>query len=77
MGAVSAAVHHAIAAAFRDEWGRIVATPIGTAGDWDLAEDCAWDAFAQALPALDFVPVTRQAGRLIAAPGSGRSRGRG
>jgi RNA polymerase sigma-70 factor, ECF subfamily len=34
---------------FRAEWGRIVATLIGLTGDWDLAEDCAQDAFAQAV----------------------------
>jgi len=34
---------------FRDEWGRIVATLIRTTGDWDLAEECAQDAFARAL----------------------------
>ena len=36
-------------AAFRDEWGRVVATLIRTTGDWDLAEECAQDAFAMAL----------------------------
>ena len=35
--------------AFRDEWGRVVATLIRTTGDWDLAEECAQDAFAMAL----------------------------
>ncbi|HTT51090.1 MAG TPA: RNA polymerase sigma factor [Streptosporangiaceae bacterium] len=39
----------AIAAAFHEEWGRVVATLIRTTGDWDLAEDCAQDAFAQAV----------------------------
>ncbi|HEX5587347.1 MAG TPA: RNA polymerase sigma factor [Acidimicrobiia bacterium] len=38
-----------MASAFRDEWGRIVASLIRTTGDWDLAEDCAQDAFAAAL----------------------------
>jgi RNA polymerase sigma-70 factor (ECF subfamily) len=36
-------------ALFRAEWGRIVATLIRLTGDWDLAEECAQDAFAQAL----------------------------
>jgi RNA polymerase sigma-70 factor, ECF subfamily len=36
-------------AAFREEWGRVVATLIRTTGDWDLAEECAQDAFAMAL----------------------------
>ncbi len=39
----------AVARAFRDEWGRVVATLIGMTGDWDLAEECAQEAFAQAL----------------------------
>jgi RNA polymerase sigma-70 factor (ECF subfamily) len=34
---------------FRQEWGRIVATLIRMTGDWDLAEECAQDAFAAAL----------------------------
>ncbi|HEU5434589.1 MAG TPA: sigma factor [Thermomicrobiales bacterium] len=36
-------------AAFRAEWGRIVAHVIRVTGDWDLAEECAQDAFARAL----------------------------
>ncbi len=43
------AVRDAVDAAFRDEWGRVVATLIRTTGDWDLAEECAQDAFAMAL----------------------------
>jgi RNA polymerase sigma-70 factor, ECF subfamily len=43
------AVQAAVAAAFREEWGRVVATLIRTTGDWDLAEECAQDAFAMAL----------------------------
>jgi RNA polymerase sigma-70 factor (ECF subfamily) len=39
----------AVAAAFRDEWGRIVAALIRRTGDWDLSEECAQEAFAQAL----------------------------
>ncbi|MFD9661152.1 RNA polymerase sigma factor [Rhodococcus sp. NPDC059968] len=42
-------VRAAVDAAFRDEWGQVVATLIGLTGDWDLAEDCAQDAFAFAL----------------------------
>jgi RNA polymerase sigma-70 factor (ECF subfamily) len=42
-------VTDAVAAAYADEWGRIVATLIRLTGDWDLAEECAQDAFAQAL----------------------------
>jgi RNA polymerase sigma-70 factor (ECF subfamily) len=42
-------VRTAVAAAYRDEWGQVIATLIGLTGDWDLAEDCAQDAFAAAL----------------------------
>ena len=49
MNADVQAVRSAVDAAFRDEWGRVVATLIRTTGDWDLAEECAQDAFAVAL----------------------------
>ncbi|MGC4953111.1 RNA polymerase sigma factor [Actinomadura citrea] len=39
----------AVARAFRAEWGQVVATLIRVTGDWDLAEECAQDAFAAAL----------------------------
>ncbi|MFD2472319.1 RNA polymerase sigma factor [Amycolatopsis silviterrae] len=39
----------AVAQAFRDEWGSVVATLIRVTGDWDLAEECAQDAFALAV----------------------------
>ncbi|MEU9450230.1 RNA polymerase sigma factor [Streptomyces sp. NPDC048277] len=42
-------VEKAVAAAFREEWAQVVATLIRVTGDWDLAEECAQDAFAQAL----------------------------
>jgi RNA polymerase sigma-70 factor (ECF subfamily) len=42
-------VEAAVADAFRREWGRVVATLIRMTGDWDLAEECAQDAFALAL----------------------------
>ncbi|HEY5076223.1 MAG TPA: RNA polymerase sigma factor [Acidimicrobiia bacterium] len=42
-------VEGAVVAAFRSEWGRVVATLIRVTGDWDLAEECAQDAFARAL----------------------------
>ncbi|GAA5161574.1 sigma-70 family RNA polymerase sigma factor [Pseudonocardia eucalypti] len=42
-------VRTAVDAAYRDEWGQVVATLIGLTGDWDLAEDCAQDAFAAAM----------------------------
>ena len=42
-------VEEAVARAFREEWGRVVATLIRSTGDWDLAEECTQDAFARAL----------------------------
>ena len=42
-------MEEAVARAFREEWGRVVATMIGVTGDWELAEDSAQDAFALAL----------------------------
>jgi RNA polymerase sigma-70 factor, ECF subfamily len=42
-------VEEAVARAFRQEWGRVVATLIGVTGDWELAEDSAQEAFALAL----------------------------
>ena len=49
MGAVSPDVAETVEAAFRDEWGQVVATLIRLTGDWDLAEECAQEAFALAL----------------------------
>jgi len=43
------AVTAAVDDAFRAEWGRVVATLIRLSGDWDLAQDCAADAFAAAV----------------------------
>ena len=60
MGVTAAdAVRAAVDAAYRDEWGQVVATLIGLTGDWDLAQDCAQDAFAAALVAWgrDGVPA--------------------
>lgn len=52
-------VRAAVAAAYQHEWGQLVATLIGLTGDWDLAEDCAQDAFTAALAtwARDGVPA--------------------
>ncbi|MEQ4720129.1 sigma-70 family RNA polymerase sigma factor [Nonomuraea sp. B19D2] len=49
MGGLTAEVEAAVAEAFRQEWGRVVATLIRVTGDWDLAEECAQEAFALAL----------------------------
>jgi RNA polymerase sigma-70 factor (ECF subfamily) len=55
-------VKEAVAAAFREEWGQVVATLIGLTGDWDLAEECAADAFAQALDRWSRDGVPRRPG---------------
>jgi RNA polymerase sigma-70 factor, ECF subfamily len=44
-----AAARAAAGEAFRAEWGRVLGYLIRVTGDWDLAEDCAQDAFARAL----------------------------
>ncbi|WP_328477948.1 sigma-70 family RNA polymerase sigma factor [Actinoplanes sp. NBC_00393] len=49
-------------AAFREEWGRIVATLIRLTGDWDLAEECAQDAFTRAVSKWDADGVPRNPG---------------
>ena len=47
MGRVNA--EQAVSDAFRTEWGRVVAHLIRVTGNWDLAEECAQDAFTRAL----------------------------
>ena len=46
---MTADVEAAVADAFHAEWGRVVATLVRLTGDWDLAEECAQDAFTTAL----------------------------
>ncbi len=53
MADASPQVEAAVEAVFREEWGRIVAALIAATGDWDLAEECAQDAFTRALRAWD------------------------
>jgi RNA polymerase sigma-70 factor (ECF subfamily) len=52
----------AVAEAFSAEWGRVVATLIRITGDWDLAEECAQDAFALALDRWARDGIPRQPG---------------
>jgi len=56
------AVTQALDEAFRSEWGRVVATLIRVTGDWDLAEECASDAFASALATWPRDGVPRRPG---------------
>jgi RNA polymerase sigma-70 factor (ECF subfamily) len=55
---MTAVAESAVAEAFRQEWGKIVASLIRMTGNWDLAEECTQDAFAAALTkwASDGVP---------------------
>src|SRR5437899_11037442 len=46
---MSADATTAVEAVYRSDWGRIVATLIGLIGDFDLAEECAQEAFAAAV----------------------------
>jgi RNA polymerase sigma-70 factor, ECF subfamily len=55
-------VQAAVAEAFREEWGRVVATLIRTTGDWDLAEECTQGAFERALKTWPRDGVPRRPG---------------
>jgi RNA polymerase sigma-70 factor (ECF subfamily) len=46
---VTTTVRVSVAEAFRNEWGRVVASLIRSFGDWDLAEEAAQEAFTRAL----------------------------
>jgi RNA polymerase sigma-70 factor (ECF subfamily) len=46
---MSTAATAAVEAVYRTDWGRIVATLIGLIGDFDLAEECAQEAFTAAV----------------------------
>jgi RNA polymerase sigma-70 factor, ECF subfamily len=50
----------AVNEAFRSEWGRVVGYLIRVTGNWDLAEECAQEAFEKALErwARDGVPTS-------------------
>jgi RNA polymerase sigma-70 factor (ECF subfamily) len=56
-------VDQAVAASFRQDRARVVATLIGLTGDWDLAEECTQEAYAAALAAWrrDGIPGTPRA----------------
>ena len=62
LGGLSPDIGEAVAEAFREEWGRVVAALIGMTGDWDLAEECAQDAFAQAMKTWPRDGVPRRPG---------------
>src|SRR3954447_13588935 len=43
----------AVARSFTESWGRLVAGLIGWCGDWEVAEECAQEAFAVAVTAWE------------------------
>ncbi|MEU1436405.1 sigma-70 family RNA polymerase sigma factor [Streptomyces sp. NPDC005786] len=57
-----AEVRAALAEAHRGEWGVVFGTIVRLTGDWELAEDCAQEAFARALPAWERDGVPRKPG---------------
>ncbi len=59
---VTLEVRSAITDAFQQEWGRVVATVIRLTGDWDLAEECAQDAFTKAAERWSREGVPRRPG---------------
>ena len=59
-------VAEAVARAHREEWAYVLAATVRTTGDFDVAQDCAQEAFVAALrqwPAID-VP-TKPGARLV------------
>jgi len=69
-------VQDAVAAAYRDEWGQVVGTLIGLFGDWDLAEDSAQEAFAEALRTWPRDGVPRRPGAWLTTTARNRARDR-
>ena len=57
----------AVETLYRADWGRIVATLIRLVGDFDLAEECAQEAFAAAVDQWQL-----PASRISRAPGSSK-----
>ena len=62
LAAVTPDAEAAVAEAFHEEWGRVVASLIRITGDWALAEECAQDAFADARDAGRGEGVPRRPG---------------
>ncbi len=69
-------VEAAVADAFHAEWGRVVATVVRLTGDWDLAEECAQDAFATALERWSGDGIPRRPGAWLTTVARNRARDR-
>jgi RNA polymerase sigma-70 factor (ECF subfamily) len=63
----------ALEEAFAEEWGRIVAALIRRTRDWDLAEECAQQAFAEAARRWPAAGVPRQPGAWLMAVARNRA----
>jgi len=63
----------AVAAAYQEEWGRLVAGLIRMTGDWDLAEECAQDAFSLALETWPRDGVPRKPGAWLSTTSRNRA----
>jgi len=74
VGGVRPDARAAVSEAFREEWGRVVATLIRTTGDWDLAEECAQEAFARALETWPRDGVPRSPGAWLTTTARNRAR---
>jgi RNA polymerase sigma-70 factor (ECF subfamily) len=72
----AAEVEVALRDAFREQWGRVVATLIRATGDWDLAEECAQDAFTLALETWARDGVPRSPGAWLTTAARNRARDR-
>ncbi|UYM04471.1 RNA polymerase sigma factor [Solicola gregarius] len=57
--------HELIARLHREQWGRVVAASVRTAGDLDLAEDCAQRAYERALETWGDDPPDNPVGWLV------------
>jgi RNA polymerase sigma-70 factor (ECF subfamily) len=66
-------VQSAISDAFSQEWGRIVASVIGLTSDWDLAEECAQDAFTKAAERWSRDGIPRRPGAWLTAVARNRA----
>ncbi len=71
-----AEVEAAVVSAFQSDWGRVIATLIRMTGNWDLAEECAQDAFARALDCWRRDGIPRSPGAWLTTTTRNRARDR-